>query len=468
MTINQKKPNSLSLGNNPEKTLKLPYWVTKSLKNDEGLYVFNWKNNKSAFIFEKEHPAFAFSEKDEIRESEIIITTKDQKDDIEWLKENEFIATKKSIEIKRNEIAKEEPGKLHLILLPAGEACNLDCIYCYEDHSDKSRMDKDTAAAIARLAEKQQAKMLEIEYFGGEPLLNIRFMEELREKLEEKNIKFQASITTNGTLLTDFNLEKLYLSGVRSIQITLDGPKRIHNKLRKSKSASVDSFEACCNAIRTLAKSEFHDINVVLRTNLNLESIEEENLEGLISTIKDIVPNSDRRFLIFPKPIGDYLGANLKKNLIATESYCKQGSASKVIEIVEKRLIAEGYALADAFLLTKKGGYSCYAGKINSLVITPDLKLRKCTVALDDPINIVGSLSKDGEIKFSKNIEIWTKDYSDNNCSSCFAQNTCQGNSCPLVNIKNNSKQCPPIKSKKEFITEKLVKTQEIISSEEN
>lgn len=448
--------------------LRLPYWVTKSLNNHEGLYIFNWKNNKSVLVFEKEHPVFAFGTKDEIHESNIITTTKDQMDDLNWLKENEFIITNQSRESIHKKSAPEETEKLHLILLPAGEACNLDCVYCYEDHSDKSRMDKNTAISIASLAERQQAKTLNIEYFGGEPLLNIRFMEDLRDILEEKKIKFQASITTNGTLLTDANLERVYSSGVRSFQITLDGPKKTHNKLRKSKSTSIDSFETCCNAIRTLAKSKFTDINIVIRTNLNLESIKEENLEGFVSTIKEIIPNDDRRFFIFPKPIGDYLGANLKTNLIATESYCKQGSANNVIETVERRLITEGYALADALLLTRKGGYSCYAGKKNSLVITPDLKIRKCTVALDDPINIVGSLSKDGEALFSPNIDLWTKDYSDNNCSSCFAQNTCQGNSCPLVNIKNNSKNCPPIKSKKEFTTEKLVKNQEIISDGTN
>lgn len=322
--------------------LRLPYWVTRSANEKEGLFLFNWRNNKSVVVFDKDHPAFELGVRDEICDSEIIRAAKEQKEDLAWLEENDFLISESSQPNTTACAVSEKGERLHLILLPAGEACNLNCLYCYEDHSDKRRMNRDTAKAISALVEKREFKFVDVEYFGGEPLLNLQFIEDLYNAFNGNKVSFRASITTNGTLLTEEVLDRLYGAGVRSFQITIDGPKQIHNKLRASKSNALDSFDACCRAIRTIAKSKFCDINVVLRMNLNHESIMEENLGGLISVIKDIVPTEDPRFFMFPKPIGDYLGANLKSNTIATEIYCKQGSVNEVIETIEKRLADEG------------------------------------------------------------------------------------------------------------------------------
>lgn len=438
----------------------VPFWISHSKELNGDINVFNWSNNKSVILFDKDHPAYSFFKKEKTTNNYLSET---YSEDISWLYENSFIKKHGEEEKLHKEPKKDQGNSLHLIILPAGEACNLDCIYCYEDHSSKKRMDSDSVKKIMNFIKAKSAQKLDIEYFGGEPMLNIKFIEELSESLKDNKIIFSASITTNGTLLTDRNLSRLYNSGVRSFQITIDGSKNLHNKLRVSRSKNLDSYESVCAALRTISNSSYPDITCSVRINSNKHTIERNNLENFISDIKKIIPPSDRRFFILPKPIGDYSSANLKSNLRAEDSYCSKESTSEVVKLLEEAFSDQGYMLADPLLLTKKGGYSCYAGKANSFVINPDLDLFKCTVALDDPINHVGKIENNGELNLNKNFDYWTKDYSDSNCSTCRVNNSCQGNSCPLINIKQNKKICPPINSQIDLITTKLVKFFEAI-----
>ena len=107
-----------------------------------------------------------------------------------------------------------------------------------------------------------------------------------------------------------------------------------------------------------------------------------------------------------------------KEKNSAEEAYCKKSERNKVISKFEE-YIDENYFSANAQIISKKGGYTCYAANENSLVITPDLYVRKCTVAIDDPINIVGRISDNGDFIKNNNFSQWIKDYSDQYCNSC-------------------------------------------------
>ncbi|WP_169727763.1 radical SAM protein [Ignatzschineria larvae DSM 13226] len=428
--------------------LKLPYWVTKTEKGHQ-LILFNWWNNFSVQIYDKYHPAYQY-----INQNSIGYKTDKYIDDINWLINNKFIieSTDDPIIIKEEKFNSEI---LHLILLPAGEACNLDCVYCYEDHDDKSRMTIEHADILLKMILKLNKKHVHIEYFGGEPLLNINFISYFSNLMSNKNISYSISITTNGTLLNESTFNTLYSSNVKSYQITLDGLEDKHNELRVSKSKNINSFKSVVRAIETLKNSNKNDIRVVLRLNVNESTIDDGYLTIFGNFIKNLVPSDDPRFLILPKPISDYSHLNLKDNVSAQTSYCK--ASNTVIRKIEEYLIKNNLLSASSFLATNNSGYCCYAGNENSLVITPDFSIRKCTVAMNDPINIVGNVLPNGSIIKNNNFPMWTKDYSDSNCKSCFLQKSCQGNSCPLANIKNSKKICPPLKSDVSFLTEQVM-----------
>lgn len=442
---------------------KLPYWVTKSTSPD-GLMIFNWKNNKSAIVFDKNHPVYGL-------DNSLVLhlhaqLSEEHAEDINWLVDEGFlIKTGESEREPGIKNSKSEDNNLHLILLPAGEACNLDCVYCYEDHSYKKRMDEESARKLIEFIKIKNPSRLNIEYFGGEPMLNLKFINHFSECLDREGFDFYGSITTNGTLINEKTLKILYTAGVRSFQITIDGPKNLHNKLRVSKNNTFNSYDSVYNGLETIAKSDYKDIVCIVRINSNEETIREKNISEFLNALLRIIPPSDSRFLFLPKPIGDYLSANLKENLRAIDTYCNKGSISEVVDVLEDKFEEVGYLLADPAILTKKGGYSCYAGNANSFVVNPDLNLMKCTVAMDDPVNTVGHIN-DGNYELNDNFSLWTKNFADSNCEKCFANETCTGNSCPLVNIKDNQKNCPPIKQDVQKATIKAVKFYERISDE--
>ena len=442
---------------------KIPYWVTKT-KTKNQLFLFNWKNNKSVIIYDENHPANTLSEQKIIQRENFY--SEEYLSDIDWLIESSFLQLesekKEENFTPKKKISQQE---LHLIILPAGEACNLNCVYCYENHNYKKRMNDSDSDRLISFIKKQGSELVNIEYFGGEPMLNMKFIEDFSKKLTKNKIKYHAGITTNGTLLSKQNLEKLHKSGVKSFQITIDGARNLHNKLRISNSKNLNSYESVCNALKNIQQSCHSDINCVVRINSNKETIQKENLSTFIKDIKNIIPPDDHRFLIFPKPIGDYLSANLKDNSKAQSTYCDKSSANEVTEILEKAFFNQGYLLADPIMLTKNKGYACSAGHENSFVINPDFYIYKCTVALDDPINNVGKILEDGSLSINENFHLWTKDYSNESCGDCFANKTCTGNSCPLINIKLNEKKCPPFKNQIDSTTFKLVKFYERVSN---
>lgn len=438
---------------------KLNNCVTKSLQNDEALYIFNWQENVSAIITDKEHPAYQLVKENYI-ECEVLQLNSEYREDLEWLQDQRFIVNAEQLlDTNKKHISDDSNAQnvLHIILLPSGEACNLRCVYCYEDHAYKKRMTSETADILISFIKQRSPDIVHIEYFGGEPMLNLQFIKIFAEKLVQVGILFKASMTTNGTLLNEANLKLLYASGIRSFQITIDGARELHNSLRVSNSKNLDSYESVSNALRVISRSNYNDLSCMVRINANDETVTDDNLASFLLDFKSIVSPEDKRFFILPKPIGDYLSANLKPNLLASDSYCNKSSISNVVSLLEDRFFNEGYTLGDPVLLTQSKGYACYAGNENSFVITPELNVLKCTVALDDPLNNVGNLDEMGTLHLNSNFNKWVSDYSDIYCESCFAFDTCTGNSCPLANIKNNKKICPPIKNEQDLITTKIV-----------
>lgn len=423
------------------------------VKNDEGVIsCYNWKNGESVDFFEKCHPAYKLFNQEPISD---FVEKQEWIDDLTWLTETGFITPIRNE--KETIVLAEQPEILHLIILPAGEACNLRCVYCYEAHEDVQRMNVDHIERIVKLCEQYKDKFVRIEYFGGEPLLNKNFISKLASELNLRKIPFTASITTNATLINENILTLLYQSNVKVFQITIDGVEETHNTLRPAFNHQENSFQAVCNALRVIQKSSYKDLKIFVRSNVNEKSISSQKLEAFFNTIKSIIPVNDKRFSFLFRPIGDYAAANERK-AINQESICNHANSNEVTTTIENFFESAGYLLADTQMMISDGGYSCYANEKNSFVISPDFSIKKCTVALNDPLNNVGTLKENGKIAFNDNYSLWLKKYSDEECYSCYMFRSCRGNGCTLANIKNNQKNCPPNKKQKDKYVPRILK----------
>ena len=119
-------------------------------------------------------------------------------------------------------------------------ACNFDCPYCFESHR-AGRMSEKTKSEVVSLAARMMsvsgARRLNVTWFGGEPLLAPDIIEDLSGKLISlaglTRAQYNASIVTNGYLLTEQIAEMLGRCGVTEAQVTLDGVGAGHDKTRR-------------------------------------------------------------------------------------------------------------------------------------------------------------------------------------------------------------------------------------------
>lgn len=69
------------------------------------------------------------------------------------------------------------------VTLTITEACNLNCIYCYENHKSKRKMNFEIAKRILdyELTADDGSKKVTIDFFGGEPFLHFELIQEVCE-----------------------------------------------------------------------------------------------------------------------------------------------------------------------------------------------------------------------------------------------------------------------------------------------
>lgn len=129
------------------------------------------------------------------------------------------------------------------MVLNVNTGCNLSCTYCYKEDltsPDKGeRMDFRTAAEAFELLLKEAAARdrVNLVFFGGEPLSNMKLIREVTDYAErraaEEGKTVDLSLTTNATLLTD-ELIKWFDEHRFGLTISMDGPRALHDLNRKT------------------------------------------------------------------------------------------------------------------------------------------------------------------------------------------------------------------------------------------
>lgn len=136
---------------------------------------------------------------------------------------------------------KQPNHNIKALCLHVAHDCNLRCEYCFaakgDYHSGRKLMSVEVAlAAVDFLVKNSQNKrMLEIDFFGGEPLMNWDVVKEVvaygRKLEKEYNKTFYFTMTTNGTLLNEERIDFINKE-MDNVVISLDGRKEIHDTIR--------------------------------------------------------------------------------------------------------------------------------------------------------------------------------------------------------------------------------------------
>lgn len=141
------------------------------------------------------------------------------------------------------DIPVKKSGSLKAMCLHVAHTCNLTCDYCFAGagryHGDEALMPLDTGkrALDFLLANAGGHKHLDVDFFGGEPLLNWPVVRALvayaRAREPETGKRFRFTLTTNGLLLDD-EITDLCNREMHNVVLSLDGRREVHDRLRKT------------------------------------------------------------------------------------------------------------------------------------------------------------------------------------------------------------------------------------------
>ncbi|MCI8483753.1 MAG: thioether cross-link-forming SCIFF peptide maturase [Lachnospiraceae bacterium] len=136
---------------------------------------------------------------------------------------------------------KERPTVVKALCLHIAHDCNLACRYCFaeegEYHGRRALMTFEVgkAALDFLIANSGNRRNLEVDFFGGEPLMNFEVVKQLvaygreQEKIHNKNFRF--TLTTNGVLL-DEEIMEFANREMANVVLSIDGRKEVNDNMR--------------------------------------------------------------------------------------------------------------------------------------------------------------------------------------------------------------------------------------------
>ena len=162
-------------------------------------------------------------------------------DQITALKDAGKLFTPDVFESAAGELKRRTAGVVKALCLHVAHTCNLNCSYCFASqgkyHGERAIMSFEVGKqALDFLVENSGSRRnLEVDFFGGEPLMNFGVVKELvayaRSIEKEKGKRFRFTLTTNGMLIDDEVIDFANRE-MSNVVLSLDGRKEIHDRYR--------------------------------------------------------------------------------------------------------------------------------------------------------------------------------------------------------------------------------------------
>lgn len=301
--------------------------------------------------------------------------------------------------------------------------CNFACPYCYEEGRRYNSMSDKTISNVVEFINNnmQGRQHLSIAWYGGEPLLGIDSIENITNKLLKNQDKYSysANMVSNGYLLDRKMAERLHSLKVKSVQITIDGPKEIHDKRRVLRSGK-GSFD------RILANIQqaYDLLQITIRVNVDKDNVQE--VDKLLDCLDKY--SLQKKVSLYIAPID-----NINDTCNAEKCFTSQEFAQEQMKFYSRNH-DRGYFFVK--IPTTNPGI-CGAVSASSFIIDPLGDLYKCWDDIGDTKEKVGNINE--PIHYNKNLVKWLNYncQTDNNCKTCKVLPICMGG-CPNRVVKEN------------------------------
>lgn len=290
-------------------------------------------------------------------------------------------------------------------------------------------MDEEHVYVILDFIEKEltqnKVKVLQVNWFGGEPTLCENIIEEFNRKLiticEKNNISFVSGMTTNGYLLTRKKFEKYLDLGIDNYQITIDGWK--HDELRKHKSG-IKTLSSILSNLKEISKIP-KEKNFFIRLRYNITP-ETEDISWYDYVYK--LFGTDQRFSIYIHSVQDWGGDSVKKMNLCSQEIMSE-IEKKHLDYIKKVGLSCANIYENTNALFDK---VCIASYPYSYVFMPNGSIVRCTVELENDVNIIGRVDKELGVEIYKDKkEMWIQKDIPKNCFDCEKLKVCMHMTCP-------------------------------------
>ena len=160
---------------------------------------------------------------------------------VQGLKDAGKLFAPDTFEPMAGELKRKTAGVVKALCLHIAHTCNLNCSYCFASqgkyHGERAMMSYEVGkqALDFLIANSGTRRNLEVDFFGGEPLMNFQVVKDLvayaRSVEKEKGKNFRFTLTTNGVLVDDDVIEWANRE-CSNVVLSLDGRKEVHDRFR--------------------------------------------------------------------------------------------------------------------------------------------------------------------------------------------------------------------------------------------
>lgn len=358
---------------------------------------------------------------DELSEALITNGVISESDDDDYLKYKSVILNQRA-----------QKDGMHLTLAPTMDCC-FNCYYCFEKYKEKNYMSSEMIDAIVKYMKAQtEVNHLKLTWFGGEPLMALPQMEEFYDKLTKVWTKsIQSNIITTGYHINPEAVRVMKKIGISNVQITLDGLKDTHNKIKYLPSGE-DVFSKIWDNIRTLNDLAADDIHVVIRVNLTKQNADEyEQLYKLfIESFR-----GRKNLSMAPAFVSDRGSSEMD----SCDKKCTLFSHSERSECI---INFANKGIDSPFLKYPEPAFNeCAVRNKVAISFDPEGYAYKCWEVIGNKEYAIGKLNSDGVIK-DVNVKVLNRQLygadtiDDPACMKCKYLPICNGG-CPIQRIQN-------------------------------
>lgn len=351
--------------------------------------------------------------------------------DIEELKKDRKLFTK-DIFSGQADLFKERQSVVKAICLHVAHGCNMTCGYCFagdgEYHGPQALMSYEVGKrALDWLIENSGTRRnLEVDFFGGEPLLNFDVVKKLvaygRQQEKEHNKNFRFTLTTNGVLLDDEVID-FANKEMSNVVISLDGRKDINDNMRKTRGGK-GTYDMILPAFKKLAESRnqqdyyMRGTYTHYNTDFTNDILHMADLGFKELSIEPVVAPDDAPYALkesdMPKLLSEY--------------------ERLACEILDRKREGKGRDFNFYHYMIDLTGGPCIVKRISGcgvgteyVAVTPSGDLYPCHQFVGDEKfllgNIYDSITNDSVCHQFKSCNI----YSHEECADCFAKLYCSG-----------------------------------------